>query len=269
MPAGFSFGGDVPLYSRVGIDHNPAMQGFQSARMRAVTLERTSQRHTPTSKLAPPVMTIDAPQTSRGEVTLISGCMFSGKTTELLRRVASYDRDKVAAFKHCLDVRYSPNEIVSHAGKAYPACAITSAGEILSRLAPGLELVAVDEAHFLDADLVEVTTILAGRGLDVVLTSLDPDSWGRPFEVLERLRPIAGESVPLQSVCARCDAVANRTQRLTPIIGGNMADSPENYEPRCLACWTAPPEPAPAAISSALHGVPHSGHRGSTCPRRS
>ena len=172
--------------------------------------------------------------------------MFSGKTTELLRRVALYDRAKVAAFKHAIDVRYSPNEIVSHAGKAYPACAITSAGEILSRLALGVELVAIDEAHFLDADLVEVTTILAGRGLDVVLTSLDPDSWGRPFEVVERLKPITGESVSLQATCVRCDAVASRTQRLTPIIGGNMADGPENYEPRCPACWIPPPETAPS-----------------------
>ncbi|MCH7592528.1 MAG: thymidine kinase [Planctomycetes bacterium] len=212
------------------------MQGSPNARMRAVTLERTSQRFTP----------VGAPKTNSGPVTLISGCMFSGKTTELLRRVASYDRAKVAAFKHAVDVRYSRNEIVSHAGKAYPACAVTSAGEILSRLAPGLELVAIDEAHFLDVDLVDVTGILARRGLAVVLTSLDPDSWGRPFEVLERLRPIAGESVFLQATCARCDAVASRTQRLTPIVGGNMADGPENYEPRCPACWTPPPERAPS-----------------------
>ena len=214
------------------------MQGSPNARMRAVTLERTPQRSTP-------VMAVGKPYVRRGAVTLISGCMFSGKTTELLRRVDTFDRAKVAAFKHAVDVRYSPNEIVSHAGRAYPAQAITSAGEILARLATGVELVAIDEAHFLDADLVDVTAILARRGLDVVLTSLDPDSWGRPFEVVERLRPIAGESVPLHATCARCDAVASRTQRLTPIIGGNMADAPENYEPRCPACWTPPPEPAP------------------------
>ena len=77
----------------------------------------------------------------RGTVTLIAGCMFSGKTTELLRRVDTFDRAKVAAFKHAVDVRYSPNEIVSHAGRAYPAPAITSAGEILARLATGGDLV--------------------------------------------------------------------------------------------------------------------------------
>ena len=92
----------------------------------------------------------------------------------------------------------------------------------------------------------DVTAILAKRGLSVVITSLDPDSWGRPFDVVERLRPIAGETIPLQAACAQCAARATRTQRLTPIIGGNMADAPENYEPRCRDCWAPPPEPAPS-----------------------
>ena len=111
-------------------------------------------------------------------------------------------------------------------------------------------------AQHLDDEIYEswkrrrVIEALARRGLGVVLTSLDPDSWGRPFHVVERLRPIAGESVSLQATCARCDAVASRTQRLTPIVHGNMADGPENYEPRCPACWTPPPEPAPSASVS-------------------
>ena len=215
------------------------MQGSANARMRTDTFERSSQRPGLSSPVA-------IPRSPRGTVTLISGCMFSGKTSELLRRVAMHDQAKVAAFKHAIDVRYSPSEIVSHAGQSYPARAITSAGEILSRLPAAVELVAIDEAHFLDVDLVDVTAILARRGKNVVLTSLDPDSWGRPFDVVERLRPIAGETIPLQTACAQCAARATRTQRLTPIIGGNMADAPENYEPRCPDCWAPPPEPAPS-----------------------
>ena len=55
----------------------------------------------------------------RGTITFISGCMFSGKTTELLRRLAQHDRSSALAIKHVIDTRYSATQIVSHAGIAH------------------------------------------------------------------------------------------------------------------------------------------------------
>lgn len=171
--------------------------------------------------------------------------MFSGKTSELLKRTANHEARDVVAFKHTIDTRYGKNEIVSHGGKACSARAVTSAAEILAHLPKSAKLIAIDEAHFFDSDLVDVTKILAKRGLSIVLTSLDPNSWGNPFDVVERLKSIVDETVPLQAICARCGLTADRTQRLTPIVNGNMVDGPENYEPRCRACWSPPPESSP------------------------
>ena len=178
--------------------------------------------------------------------------MFSGKTTVLFRRLEQYPASAILAFKHVIDRRYSADEIVSHGGKAWPAVAIATVAEIPGRIrmghrfqTGGTRIVALDEAHFFDGALVPTAGDLTQRGIDVILTSLDLDSWGRPFAVAEELRAIADESLMLHAVCARCGAKADRTQRLTPIVDGNMVGGPESYEPRCQACWLPPPEHPP------------------------
>ena len=181
----------------------------------------------------------------RGMITVIAGCMFSGKTTELLRRLSELPPLSILVFKHMIDQRYWADAVMSHDGETWPAIRIASAEEIMDHLRPGIEVVAVDEAHFFDVNLVDVTRGLADRGISVITTSLDRDSWGRPFAVAERLCAIADESVVKYAVCSGCGVVADRTQRFTPIIDGNMVGGPESYEARCRKCWVPPPEPAP------------------------
>ncbi len=226
------------LYIWGGIVHHAGMHRSSRAHQRVFT--RASK---PIGDA--PFFRVDVPRADHGTVTLITGCMFSGKTSELLRRIEQHTPARTLAVKHAIDTRYSTNEIVSHAGKAHPARSVTGAAEILVRLPRGVEFVAIDEAHHFDMGLVDVTSILAHRGLNVVLTSLDPNSWGKPFAVAECLKKIADEPITLTATCARCKKVADYTQRLTPIIDGNMVDGPENYEARCRNCWSAPPEPEP------------------------
>lgn len=187
-----------------------------------------------------------------GNVTLIYGCMFSGKTTELLRRIAAYPAGTVLAIKHVIDTRYSASDIITHAGKAWPAIPVATASQIRALLRADIAAVAIDEAHFFDASLIDFVRELAGRGLDVLLTSLEPDSWGRPFAINAELLGIANDPVRLFATCARCGAVADRTQRFTPIINGQMVGGPESYESRCRRCWQPPQE------------VPKDENRGST-----
>jgi len=171
--------------------------------------------------------------------------MFSGKTTELLRRIAARPAGEVLAVKHEIDTRFAQGAIVSHAGKALPAVSVALAGEIIRLVAPRTTLIAIDEAHFFDAGLVDVASQLRDRRLDVAIASLEPDSWARAFPINERLRGVADECIICRAICARCGAVADRTQRLTAIVGGQMVVDPSNYEPRCVKCWR-PPRESPA-----------------------
>ncbi len=182
------------------------------------------------------------PLQRRGTVTLISGCMFSGKTTELLRRLSRFPLSSILAVKHTIDTRYSETQIVSHAGAAFPAIAISDPLNITTYLSDDIEIVGVDEAHFFGENLADVVLQVADRGIDVILTSLDPNSWGRPFGVNGRLRAIADKPILKCAICACCGGSADRTQRLTPIVDGKIVGGPESYEPRCRTCWAPPPE---------------------------
>lgn len=177
---------------------------------------------------------------TRGVVTLITGCMFSGKTTELLRRVDGVDCGCAVVFKHVIDTRYAIDAVVSHGGKSCPAVVVEGSSAMPDRLGDGVSLVGVDEAHFLDDGIVGVVGGLSRLGIDVVLTSLNYDSWGSTFAVIERLGQIADARIVLTATCASCGEAADRTQRTTPIVDGNMIGGAESYEPRCPRCWYAP-----------------------------
>lgn len=182
-----------------------------------------------------------------GHILLIYGCMFSGKTTELIRRLEGLGAEEVAAFKHAIDRRYRTDAIVSHGGLAIAAQALAMAEEMPMHVAPGVRVVAIDEAHFFGDALVAVIGELARAGKRVVVTALEPDSWGRPFRVVAALRRVADDVVFRTATCARCGATADRTQRLTPIMNGQLVGGAESYEPRCVQCWTPPPEAPPGA----------------------
>ena len=185
-----------------------------------------------------------------GSVTLIAGCMFSGKTTELLSRVdalaRNHGRRTVRAFKHRIDHRYSKNAIVTHHGHAMAATTISRANEIPVPANGRDTVVALDEAHFFDDALVGIVETLRKRGSHVVMTSLDRSSWGQRFPLVERLAELSDELVTKVCACRTCGGVATRTQRLTPIVNGDLVGGPDRYEARCEACWAPPPEPAPA-----------------------
>src|SRR5712691_2102586 len=108
-----------------------------------------------------------------GTIEVIAGVMFSGKSEELLRRVrrALIARRKVQVFKSHLDERYGGiYRVSSHSGIEFEAIPVDSAAEILRQVRPDTELVAIDEAQFLDRDIVEVVTLLAGRGIRDIVT---------------------------------------------------------------------------------------------------
>lgn len=188
---------------------------------------------------------------TRGAVTVFTGCMFSGKTTELLRRIDRLDNQTVVTFKHAVDDRYREDAVVTHGGKAVPAIAVRSSGELSQRVPESAVAVAIDEGHFFDEELVVVAQDLLRRGVDVLVTLLDRDSWGRVFPMVKRLHAVAHEMVMLHANCARCERPASRTQRLTPIIDGQMVGGPESYEPRCTECWRPPPETPPPMVQPA------------------
>lgn len=184
-----------------------------------------------------------------GWIEVISGVMFSGKSEELIRRVrrAIIARRHVQVYKSHLDSRYAGlYSVTSHDGTEIEATAVDSAAEIFRQVRPDTELVAIDEAQFLDGGIVAVATGLAERGLRVILAGTDTDFRGETFGPMGNLMAVAETVDKLQAICVVCGDLACRNQRL---VDGRPAayDSPtimiggrETYEARCRHCHRVP-----------------------------
>ena len=184
-----------------------------------------------------------------GGIEVISGGMVSGKSEELIRRVRRgiIARRKVQVFKSHLDSRYAGlYSVTSHDGTEVEASPVDSSSEIVRLVRPDTQIVAIDEAQFLDPDIVAVSTMLAGRGVRVILAGTDTDFRGEPFGAMGELMAVAEMVDKLQAICVRCGDPACRNQRLldgrparydspTIMIGGR-----ESYEARCRHCHQVP-----------------------------
>lgn len=188
-------------------------------------------------------------QVSGGWIEVIAGSMFSGKTEELLRRVrrANIARKRVQLFKSHLDDRYAGLWAVSsHDRRSLEAVPVDSSSQIMQRLDPMAQVIAIDEAQFLDAGLLQVATTLAERGRRVICAGIDTDFRGEPFGAMPQLMAMAEVVDKLHAICVMCGAPASRNQRLingapapwhSPTIMVGAADS---YEARCRACHVVP-----------------------------
>ncbi len=176
-----------------------------------------------------------------GKVEVITGCMFSGKSEELIRRLrrAQIARQKIQVFKPSIDTRYSKIDVVSHNGKKIEGIPVKSSDEILEKLEQDVDVVGIDEAQFFDDKVVKVANLLADRGIRVIVAGLDMDFRGEPFGPMPFLMAIADDVQKLHAICTVCGEDATRTQRL---INGKPADyddpvimigAREKYEARC------------------------------------
>jgi len=187
--------------------------------------------------------------TTPGWIEVISGVMFSGKSEELIRRMrrAVIAKKKVQVFKSHLDERYGGLYMVSsHDGTIVEAEPVRTSIEIMEKLRPGTEVVAIDEAQFLDRGVVAVANALAKRGVRVVVAGIDSDFRAEPFGSMPELMAAAEVVDKLYAICVICGGPASRNQRL---VNGKPApyDSPtimvggrESYEARCRHCHEVP-----------------------------
>ena len=185
---------------------------------------------------------------------VITGPMFAGKTSELIRLVerAVYAKKRVAIFKPALDKRYSESEVVTHNGLRYQAYVIPTNEEgiqTIRQISNDLDVIGIDEAQFFPRIIVKLCDELVSKGKRVIVSGLNLDFRGEPFEVMADFLVRADPIYYLTAVCTICGKEATRTQRL---IDGNPApyNSPrimvggkELYEARCRIHHIVPGKP--------------------------
>ena len=173
-----------------------------------------------------------------GRIEVICGSMFSGKTEELIRRMkrAKFAKQRVEIFKPAIDTRYSEEDVVSHDQNSIHSTPISSSASILL-LASDIDVVGIDEAQFLDDNLVEVCNELANRGIRVIIAGLDMDYKGVAFGPIPALCAIADEVTKVHAICVRCGALAYVSHRLVQNENRVMLGEETEYEPLCRDCY--------------------------------
>ncbi len=174
----------------------------------------------------------------RGHIEVICGCMFSGKTEELIRRLkrARIARQKVEIFKPKVDIRYDETNVVSHDANSIHSTPVDSAHQILL-LASDVEVVGIDEAQFFDESLPAVCKQLADRGCRVIVAGLDMDYLGNPFGPIPNMLAVAEYVTKVHAVCISCGQLANFSHRTVDNSNRILLGEQESYVPLCRSCY--------------------------------
>jgi len=174
-----------------------------------------------------------------GFIEVITGSMFSGKSEELIRRLrrAQIARQQVQIFKPAIDDRTDAGHIVSHSEMKIPSVAVASSRALLAAVAPGTDVVGIDEGQFFDAELPAACTALANAGTRVIVAGLDTDYLGRPFEPMPHLLAIAEYITKTLAICMVCGGPAGHTQRLVASQERVLVGAAGTYEARCRKCF--------------------------------
>ena len=173
------------------------------------------------------------PSGKAGWIEVICGCMFSGKTEELIRRLnrAFIAKQNVEIFKPVTDKRYHEMNIVSHNENAIRSTPVNFASDILL-LAGDCDVVGIDEAQFFDEAIVEVCNSLANNGKRVIIAGLDMDFEGKPFGPMPNLLAVAEFVTKVHAICTHTGELASYSFRLTQSNEQVMLGQKAEYEAR-------------------------------------
>lgn len=176
---------------------------------------------------------------------MITGPMYSGKTSELLRRAerAEIAGKNVKAFKPSIDQRYNSREITTHNGQSLEAYIVEDSSQLQSHVSDKDDVVIVDEANLFGQKLVSNLQSLAYSGHRVIASGTEQTFRGTTFTPLGGLMAVADQVDKLQAVCQRCGEDASMNQRLDEKGEPAHVDEPtvkiggeEIYEARCRDC---------------------------------
>ena len=182
-----------------------------------------------------------------GWIEVIFGCMFAGKSSEILKRIdiLRISKQKYQVFSPTIDDRYGEKKVSNHMGWSHPSINVNNAQELLAKLKPETNFIIIDEIQFFSKKIVEVIVKLANEGKKIIVAGLAADFRGIPFETTTLLLVRAEYVTHLNSICNKCYDAAHKIQRLT---NGKASSANEktitvgdwkniHYESRCRSCY--------------------------------
>ncbi|XP_064098838.1 thymidine kinase, cytosolic-like isoform X2 [Macrobrachium nipponense] len=163
--------------------------------------------------------------------------MFSGKTTELMRRLKRYQiaKHNCLIIKYAKDIRYDNDGIATHDRQTLPAVA-TMVLKDLREKAEEYSVIGIDEGQFFP-DTVEFAEEMANRGKTVIVAALDGTFQRSGFGNILSLVPLSESVVKLTAVCMICFEEASYTKRTSAETSVEVIGGTEKYIATCRKCY--------------------------------
>lgn len=176
-----------------------------------------------------------------GNIQVVLGPMFSGKSTELIRRIRRYiaAQQKCLILKYTKDTRYHTNNIATH---DQIMCEAIPCAQLRNFESTALEhdVIGIDEGQFFP-DIAEFCEQLANAGKTVIVAALDGDFRRQPFGRILDLIPISEDVLKLKAVCVQCHGDASFSKRIVESEQIELIGGADKYIASCRNCFRQPP----------------------------
>ena len=180
----------------------------------------------------------------RAYLDLLIGCMFSGKSTELIRRIERFQfaKKRCVVLKWSKDVRGDEEitELSTHGGHKI-SCIRVNKLMTFAKYSKNYDVIGVDDGQFFP-DIEEFCEMMVDKEKKIVIVAgLDADFRRNPFENIIRLVSKAEKVKKLSAICTVCGRKAhfsallskkNFEEREVIQVGGM-----ESYTALCRRCY--------------------------------
>ena len=180
-----------------------------------------------------------------GYLKMIIGCMFSGKSSELLRQCRTYQSidKKILYINYIDDTRYSSTEITTHDNSGENAIFVKNLNDIIQL--PDFktaDIIGINEAQFFEDVYETVKSLVDDYNKIVIICGLDGDYERKPFGDFLQLIPHAEEVLKLKALCKMCKngTYAAFTKRIVDSSEQVLIGGTDTYLPVCRDCFNLP-----------------------------
>ena len=173
-----------------------------------------------------------------GRIELIIGCMWSGKSTELIRQAKRYSsiNKKILIINHESDERYGKNVVSTHDSEQITCISVNSLKHIFDITDyKFIDIILIDEAQFFQ-DLYNFANKAANEDNKILIISgLDGDFKRNQFGDIIKLIPHAEKVTKLNALCNICNdgSIASFTHRKIKNNNLNLVGGQDEYMPVC------------------------------------
>jgi len=171
------------------------------------------------------------------EIQVITGCMFAGKTTELINRLRATNNNYLL-IKPAIDNRDSEDVVCTHDGVEEKAIRVRKLSDVFTLLS-NIQVVGIDEAQFFTTSIIDDLYYLKEQNIQIIIAGLEKDYLNKPFQSMTKIISMSDSVIRLHATCHNCGKDATYSHRKNTTSKQQLLIGAENfYEALCEECFS-------------------------------